>query len=615
MTAPRRSKRSKTTVKNYYNTQGDVEEDDNLTPVRSIKRRRRVIVDSDDESEHNGDESVQPRSVRTAARLPERASYTNEVAAGTNDRAHCQASELRDSPLPTPPDAIVAEGAAEVDVDELDAYFADGFDNDDVDDEDDEEYIPGPDVEDEDDLDDGTLLSDGDVQPPTHHQPQEPEADVVNERFAQILRKCLEELIGWAKEQDYKTWEALPRDQKAMTTGARRILVRVDIDLLMNMYLTAYSSQVQNFVASPTWTLEAILALPDTFGDRRQGIYGNFPTGGPSRPQIGCEAYIGSAKVLHERTLGGSGSHSGIARKYSTDTLPPRHLRSLHYNDICRPGVTNNFRALCGFGHPVEFGYLHLLESVNMTIFGSYNDPGYYHKWASKASYDLSYRVRSCLGLPDVPWKGLNAAWPLFQGLPVASRSKILPCANESCGNTTYPSFKRPEGSPKVRRVLYNPGNPLGEYICTPCGHYRWQYGTLPNEAWCREMTIRAQRRHQKAELVAQNGGTTFCYECGDDEAVATRAFSVRDGKVYCHTCLSRNRRGQEARNMISMDESCYDCGTHRSDLAVQKVKIKTGVKEYPGALTRNDLFPGHVFCLRCHKFIKRNGVLRNTRM
>jgi hypothetical protein len=54
--------------------------------------------------------------------------------------------------LPTPPNAS-AEGCAKVDPDELDAYFADGLDGDVEDDEDHEEFIPGPDAE------DGVMLS------------------------------------------------------------------------------------------------------------------------------------------------------------------------------------------------------------------------------------------------------------------------------------------------------------------------------------------------------------------------------------------------------------------------------------------------------------------------
>ncbi|CAN9115246.1 unnamed protein product [Alternaria alternata] len=516
MTAPRRSTRSKTTVKNYYEVQGYLEEDEDLTPVRSNKRRRRVIPDSDDESEQDGDKMVQPRNVRSAARLPERTSNTNEVAAGMNDRAK-QASGFPDSPLPTPPDAS-AEGRAEVDPDELDAYYADSSDEDVEDDEDEEEFIPGPDADDEDDVVNDSLSFANDVRPPAPHPPQEPEADVVNKRFEQILRKCLEELVAWVKRQDYETWRALDRTERAMALGAWRILSRVDVDFLMNLFLAAFSLQVQSLVAEPIWTLEDILALPDTFGDQRQGIYGNFPTGGGALPHVGCEAYVGSATNLHKRTFSDPRSHSNTARRYSVETLPDRHSGSLHYTYICRPGVTNNFRALCGFQEQVQRGYLNLLESVSMTIFGTYNDLGRYHHWASKASYDLSSQIRSSLGLPVVLWKGLNAAWPLYQGVPAPSLKEISPCANEHCVNMTYPFDKRPEGHAKRERRPLDPGNPLGDYVCPQCGQFRDDHGTLPDEVTCRKLEQNRQAKRLKAELIARTG-TLLCQECNKDQA------------------------------------------------------------------------------------------------
>jgi hypothetical protein len=205
----------------------------------------------------------------------------------------------------------------------------------------------------------------------------------------------------------------------------------------MKKFLTAYSLPLQDLVASGEWTIDGFLALPETIGDLRQGIYGNFPTGGPSRPEIGCEAYVGSAKVLNERNYTDTSGHSAIARKYSPDSLPKKYRRSLHYNDICRPRVKNNFRVLSVFREPAQRGYLNLLEGVNMIIFGTYNDLGRYHKFASKASYDLVRTVHSFLELPEVIWRGLNAAWAFYQGLPAKSVEEASPCTNKACGRMT----------------------------------------------------------------------------------------------------------------------------------------------------------------------------------
>jgi hypothetical protein len=72
-----------------------------------------------------------------------------------------------------------------------------------------------------------------------------------------------------------------------------------------------------------------------------------------------------------------------------------------------------------------------------MTIFGTYNDLGRYHKFASKASYDLIRTVRSSLELLEVTWRGLNAAWALYEGLPAKFVKEASPCANKACGRMT----------------------------------------------------------------------------------------------------------------------------------------------------------------------------------
>jgi hypothetical protein len=325
------------------------------------------------------------------------------------------------------------------------------------------------------------------------------------------------------------------------------------------MYLPAYSLPVQNFIASSTWTLDAILALPDTRGDDGQGIYGNFPTGGPSRPNIGCEAYVGSAQVLHRRNYHGAQSHLGISQKYSSVYELPIKLRgSLHYRDTCRPGVLNNFRKLVRFPKSVEMGWNHVLESVNMILLGSYNDSGRYHKWSSKASYDLVSEIRSSLELPAVPWKGLNAAWPLYQGIPCSSRFRASPCANKACGNMTYPKGKIPEGQSRCPRVLYNPLDPLGPYICPACDNYRCKFKTLPSKAWCDAVAERIRRR-----------------------------------------------------SVVGKDAQCACCSRLESELPWKRVELKGGrMTQYKVSFALHPLTAGEdkVYCMACHRWASKHG-------
>ena len=580
---------------------------------------------------------MQSRSHREAARYPERTPASIGAAAGIDRDAQPQATSGYVLPSPSKPKASPAAGDDEVDSDEFDAYFADDSEDSDTDDDEEEEYIPGPDVEGEEELDDGILPSDQDFRPPTLRQSQVPEPDVVNERFERILRKCLEELVGWAKGLDFKAWRALPRAERSMSIGSWRILSRTSVDFLMKMFLSAYSLPVQNFVASDTWTLDAILALPDTFGDKRQGIYGNFPTGGPSRPQIGCEAYIGSAEVLDKRTYSDSRGHSAISRKYLPEELPKAHRGSLHYRDICRPGVRNNFRALSGFRHPVQRGYLYVLESINMILFGSYNDMGRYHNYASEASYDLVFAVRSSLGLPEVAWGGLNAAWPLYQGVPAKSVREASPCANKACGIMTYPKRLRPENSPKTTRRLLDAEDPLGQYVCGPCGSYHDRYLRMPDTAWgIKWREVWEQRRIRRAII----GEDARCHSCGVLESERPKKkCTFANGRVaaypaahsphplfpeveivFCSPCWSvvhtyGRVKTQEEVNGTAASYRHLHTSAFKADLREQNCKIickSCGREETPDMYKKHTVVDGEVLCNTCENRRKKDIEARD---
>jgi hypothetical protein len=233
----RRSARSsRTPVQNYYQaptgyTSEDVaDEDMDLSLGRARKRIRRVIVDSDDDSEHNGSDAMQP-PIGTGARIPLGTPHLG-VAAGVEDSAQPQASGFHDLPSPDDPEAT-ADGDFEVNLDELDAYLADYSEEDDVEDVEEEDYVPGPGEDDEEDDDGDSFSPSHDFRPPSPVPSQDLETDGANEKFEQILRKCLDGLVGWAKRQDYKTWTALPRSERAMTNGSWHVLSRTSVDFLM----------------------------------------------------------------------------------------------------------------------------------------------------------------------------------------------------------------------------------------------------------------------------------------------------------------------------------------------------------------------------------------------
>jgi hypothetical protein len=109
---------------------------------------------------------------------------------------------------------------------------------------------------------------------------------------------------------------------------------------------------------------EDFLSLPFAEDDGRQGIYANFATGDRRRMDEEYDVYVGSSRHLKKRVAW----HLGVAGKFSVTNLPEEHKKSFHYRQICRDGVQSDFQRLAAFDHPIEPGYLLLLERIIMQL-------------------------------------------------------------------------------------------------------------------------------------------------------------------------------------------------------------------------------------------------------
>lgn len=159
-----------------------------------------------------------------------------------------------------------------------------------------------------------------------------------------------------------------------------------------------------------------------------------------------------------------------------------------------------------------------------MILFRTYNYPNYYSAWATKGSYDLTVKIRESLDLPTISWRGMNAAWPLYQGFVDKSARSSSLCANKACGTMTYPSFAVPEGLPRSKRVLSDPGNPLGAYFCGSCANYRDRHGSIPDEKILPKLIA---RRKVLRDALQAAGKSAVCYSCDRTESM----FQVKNVK------------------------------------------------------------------------------------
>lgn len=127
----RQSSRSRAPVENYYRVTRGFGSDEELipSPGPARKRTRRVILDSDEESEHNGEELTRPQPKRGSAQLPERTPVLSGVATGSKGKAKLQALDFAVQPTPTDSEANAAEDDGEVDVTEFEAFSVDDSDD------------------------------------------------------------------------------------------------------------------------------------------------------------------------------------------------------------------------------------------------------------------------------------------------------------------------------------------------------------------------------------------------------------------------------------------------------------------------------------------------------
>jgi hypothetical protein len=563
-------------------------DDDSLVPAQVPRKRRlqRVALDSDDDDFEELGVQDGGHTLQSAA-----------VEAQASDEATVPRGPLLPSEQTEADDEIDAILDIELDVgDEV----GEG------------EFILGPDDDDDDDNEDDDMS--GEV-------PTDP-LDAIASRplFEDLLRQTLVQLVTWAKENELQGLDGAVR---SVALCYWVLLRRVSVDFLVALFLPAISLEVQCLFEKKDWSLEDMLSLPHVGRDRRQGKYCDFATGDIARRStIGCEAYVGSARSLRERTL----AHSHMAESYTVDDLPKKHKKSFHYRQICRSGVERNFRKLAAFNCPVETGYLLLLEGVFMILFKTFNHPGYVSNWATSPAYDLVKEIRSSLRVPDVPWRGMNAAWPLCQGFKNRTSSAPSPCCNPECSTMTYPQSS---GKVNYCREHGDPTNPLGPYLCGICSRYRKWHGVLPDANILAKFVERLQTREAAGEDAA-------CACCGRLESqfdlhamtsrLNERVFYVRKHRIHpnlphtylCGACYyfledkGRLHTPEEVQQLLSVANliaaraeaqpvPCSNCGAIEGRPGCRGKHIANGKT-------------GNVLCRRCDSYLGQEGRLRDPR-
>ncbi|KAG9518503.1 hypothetical protein KCV07_g5488, partial [Aureobasidium melanogenum] len=391
--------------------------------------------------------------------------------------------------------------------------------------EDEDDYCQSSDSEDDEDDDEysSSKFDPSERPPPDAPVDDSIDQDKVTERTADILSFTLSMLQQWANSLTFEEFSNMLLADRASTFTYWLLLRNCSIQMLLEKYLTGIPMAVRAFVAKKSkWTPSDVASLAEDWqADPRPGIYGDFPTG--EIPSTGMlvrlmEAYIGSTSAgLKKRCK----VHVNTSKKRLQD-LRGDLQRSLHYQLICQEAVTPNIRVLARFDEEIAKGYLLLLEAIFMIIFGTYQYQGRYHRYASKASFDLVAHIRQGLverfDLPEVDWRGLNGAWPVCQGFSNPAAKSVVSCCNAACGKTLHPLKNLPEGASKAQNIrrAFDPMDPLaGKYLCLACHMYRRRHGVVPDKRLSSDVKALADARETA-------GPDPPCHSCNRRESTFT---------------------------------------------------------------------------------------------
>ncbi|KAJ5828424.1 uncharacterized protein N7525_006677 [Penicillium rubens] len=177
-----------------------------------------------------------------------------------------------------------------------------------------------------------------------------------------------------------------------------------------------------------------------------------------------------------------------------------------------------------------------------MFLFGTLRRPTYESDFVKQSTWKLYGTLQGATQYrPHFEGQivGLNAAWSLTQGFvnkgfPINEPKEPYPLADG-------------EFVSRAPRMLLDPGDPLGSYLCSSCYFYRRNYGKLPDEAFAK--LHRAKRYYQRwIENEREHKRDIFCKGCNKVEAPGasrhTRfVMSHSDpSQFYCKQCWKSSR-------------------------------------------------------------------------
>ncbi|CAI7657959.1 unnamed protein product [Penicillium glandicola] len=392
----------------------------------------------------------------------------------------------------------------------------------------DNEVIPGPEGED----------CSADNFPDQTNVKTTAQAPDLNGQLLRTIREVVLFLKKWASETSFMDLQDRP-----ITLGFWHLLSQVDVDVLMDLWAPAISTDFQALFEKHNISVDDLGELPLADDEKHSGIYLGFIVEAKHDDgTVTLALYVGSSIFIKIRV-------SDHQREHTWN----QHKGSRLYQKL-KNGAEIRFCVLAAFNSPIERGYLNLLEGIFIFLFGALLKPPFESDFVKLSTWELYETLQATLGYCP-PFNGqivgLNLAWPLIQDFSNAGCGRRSKCINPQCMIITLPRNEPEETQPLADgmfvsqdRILSDPGDPLGYYLCPSCYFYWRTYEELPDAIFARlHGAIRYYRRWIINERRLEHKITCSREGCDKvEDPVLTRNNSfVMDqsdpSKFYCRKC------------------------------------------------------------------------------
>ncbi|KFY49934.1 hypothetical protein V496_09697 [Pseudogymnoascus sp. VKM F-4515 (FW-2607)] len=508
----------------------------------------------------------------------------------------------------------------------------------------DEDFIPGPDDEGSGEDDDGeadadpSLSSDDiatssggaeiSVEGVTNPPAQKITDDRCVARFRRRMRMVitgLKEFANGIKYDPAEQWPTYP-----ISYSFWFLLCRVSADDLIESYTAAIPRKVQVLLGQNDFTPASILTLDRDWKHHHlsKGVYVGLPL---DKSTNDYKCYVGSAcRSLSKRIS----EHMRIARSYTPSELPGKLVTSMHYKYICKTNVVGNFRILAAFpSRDVPDGYVHLLEAIMMIILQSCPRPLQNSRFMNSKSHELMRTLRIDAGIPGVQWAGLNAAWPAIQGF----RMDRVPCTNKTRQGRlpTSTELHRLVSKGKKLAVIRLKAGPDPE--CGDCGRKEsflnvkhLVHNLAPGVLLCSACVMQLKTHglmhtaEERAKLVGVSNLVAMrkiedilCENCAVSESsqlTRQHIYNAEVGKVLCSACDGYRRMFGRDRDLSFETKRQAFQGTKKQREDGMSVNCQQcNAAETPETSHHYNAITGKVLCKACDLYHRKHGEDRDV--